>query len=159
MFLVFFFFNKWSVAFLEQVQYIPWDFFKYSMQAKQWDLSRKLNPAKIHWMRWQVSPWLKHCCYYYMLFFYKNNFIRTTRLKFAQKLRTTKEQSRLGFGIIILLFSIIFFKLDCIECWNTPNAEIDRIFIVIFSAWWSQVGYIWNILGVILYCCCSYECF
>ena len=31
--------------------------------------------------------------------FYKNNFIRTTRLKFAQKLRTSYlEQSRLGFG-------------------------------------------------------------
>ena len=29
--------------------------------------------------------------------FYKNNFIRTTRLKFAQKLRTSKEQLRLGF--------------------------------------------------------------
>ena len=29
--------------------------------------------------------------------FYKNNFIRTTRLKFAQKLRTSSEQLRLGF--------------------------------------------------------------
>ena len=32
----------------------------------------------------------------YTLFFYKNNFIRT-RLKFAQKLRISEEQSRLGF--------------------------------------------------------------
>ena len=30
-------------------------------------------------------------------FFYKNNFIRTTRLKFAQKLRTSWEKLRLGF--------------------------------------------------------------
>ena len=28
-----------------------------------------------------------------------NNFIRTTTLKFGQKLRTSEEQSRLGFGI------------------------------------------------------------
>ena len=33
----------------------------------------------------------------YTLFFFRNNFIRTTRLKFAQKKRTSKEQLRLGF--------------------------------------------------------------
>ena len=54
---------------------------------------------------------------------------------------------------------IIFLKLDCIERWNTPNVEIDRISIAIYSAWWSQVKYIWNILGVISYCCSSYEYF
>ena len=33
----------------------------------------------------------------YTLFFIKNNFIRTTSLKFAQKLRTSSEQLRIGF--------------------------------------------------------------
>ena len=52
-------------------------------------------------------------------------FIRTTRLKFCQKLRTL-EQSRLGFGIkckvyffCTQLYSNIFLKLDCSERWNT----------------------------------------
>ena len=39
------------------------------------------------------------------LFFYKNTDFIRTRLKFAQKLRTTSEQSRLGFGIINAKFT------------------------------------------------------
>ena len=35
-------------------------------------------------------------------FQYKNNFIRKTKVKFGQKLRITQEQSRLGFGIIVI---------------------------------------------------------
>ena len=27
------------------------------------------------------------------------------------------------------------------ERWNTPNVEIDRISIAIYSAWWSQASY------------------
>ena len=40
-----------------------------------------------------------------------------------------------------------------------PNADIDRISIAIYSAWWSQGRYIWDILGVISHCRCSYEYF
>ena len=40
-------------------------------------------------------------------FFLEEQFIRTTRLKFAQKLRTSLEQSRLGFGIIYAKFSFL----------------------------------------------------
>ena len=42
----------------------------------------------------------------YTRFFYKNNFIRTS-LKFGQKLRTTSEQSRLGFGFINANFTFL----------------------------------------------------
>ena len=38
-------------------------------------------------------------------FFCMNNFIGTMRLKFGQKLRTSKEQFRLGFGIINAKFN------------------------------------------------------
>ena len=41
---------------------------------------------------------------FHYTFFYKNNFIRT-KLKFGQKLRTTLEQSGLGFGIMIAKFA------------------------------------------------------
>ena len=66
-------------------------------------------------------------------FFYKNNFIRT-RFKFCQKLKTTLEQSRLGLAIVNVKSNVIFLKLECIEGGNTPNVEIDRISIVIYSA-------------------------
>ena len=46
----------------------------------------KLSPVRIH---------MSYCTLVHA--FFNNNFIRTTKLKFAQKLRTSKERLRLGF--------------------------------------------------------------
>ena len=40
-------------------------------------------------------------------FYYKNDFIRTTKLKFGQKLGTRYKQSRLRFGIINAKFTFL----------------------------------------------------
>ena len=77
-------------------------------------------------------------------FFYKNNFIRTTRLKFGQKLRTALEQSRLGFKIIkaSLLFLTKFYyfpqtrlyrALKYSKCWDRSNFYCDLFGLIITS--------------------------
>ena len=57
-------------------------------------------------------------------FFYKNNFIKTTRLKFAKKLRTTLEQSRLGFGNINAKFA--FFNKILLFFSKSSNSTVSR---------------------------------
>ena len=63
-------------------------------------------------MKWNRRKWIIPVysinwtmCSFLLLhaYFYKNNFIRTTRLKFAQKLRTSKEQLRFGQNVLVLI--------------------------------------------------------
>ena len=104
---------KKSVCFFLATPKIPLSFIdpKKSLWAKISDPKKSLGPPVIKICEWRPWDHIKRCfrvklspvrihmsyCTRVHAFFFYNNFIRTTKLKFAQKLRTSKERLRLGF--------------------------------------------------------------